>query len=268
MALHFFVQCERNENVFNNAPTLDTTGATLVERIGLHNWSHPEAKVTCDFGQFDLLRSHVYAKNYLQKVIPVGSIEFTEAVVAQAFGVSNIHPQNIPEPLQDNVFSGRRLVPSTTISSVPQIMTDWNVGQVFLKSATRSKGNITGIYNLKSLPQTEDEVLVSEVLPLLSEWRVFVFKDMVQDIRHYTGSPYAVPHESVVKNMVRAMDGRLESYTLDVGVTAGNQRTVIIEVHNFISCGLYGASMPLGMYAGAYRQELVSQGISADTLYS
>lgn len=267
MALHFFVQCERNENVFNHALTLDTTGAALVERISLHNWSYPEAKATCDFGQLDLLRSNTYGKEYLKEIIPVGSIEFVEAVMNQAFGVSIIRPQNIPEPLLDNEFCGRRVLPGTTISNIPQIMADWNVSQVFLKSATRSKSDVTGIYGLKNLPQTEDEVLVSEVLPLLSEWRVFVFNDVIQDIRHYTGSPYVVPHESVVKHMVRAMEGRLQAYTLDVGVTVGNQWTVAIEVHNFISCGLYGATMPLGMYATAYRQELASQGIPMDALY-
>lgn len=48
----------------------------------------------------------------------------------------------------------------------------------------------------------------------------------------------------------------LKSYTLDIGVRSG--LTCVIEVHNFISCGLYGfyAEVLLGMLADGIEYEL------------
>ena len=50
----------------------------------------------------------------------------------------------------------------------------------------------------------------------------------------------------------------LTAYTLDVGILP-NGRTAVIEVHNFVSCGLYGFDHPVltAMIANGYKTELL-----------
>ena len=48
---------------------------------------------------------------------------------------------------------------------------------------------------------------------------------------------------ALAETMVKAFTNTPKAYTLDVAVLRNGQ-TVVIEVHNFISCGLYGFASP------------------------
>ena len=91
---------------------------------------------------------------------------------------------------------------------------------------------------------SDKEMYISEVLNIFSEWRVFVFNERIVGVKHYLGDPWAMPDKSVVYQMVREYTDCPAAYTLDVTVAAdlysGKSSTVVIEVHPFVSCGLYG----------------------------
>lgn len=78
-----------------------------------------------------------------------------------------------------------------------------------------------------------------------SEWRVFVYNGVIQAVKQYAGCWYNMlsSHEcKTIENIVReAFSAGLDmkACTIDIGkTTLGNLE--VIEVHNFVSCGLYG----------------------------
>jgi hypothetical protein len=70
---------------------------------------------------------------------------------------------------------------------------------------------------------------------------VFCFKGKLVGVHHYSGDFRVFPDLRSVDMMVTAYKSAPVAYTLDVAVTKEGE-TVIIEVHDFFSCGLYGFS--------------------------
>lgn len=257
---NFLVQYEHNDAIHQgDRAALSTDCAAVVEAINAQNWSDPDNKITCDLGSLNLVQ-RAYCKEYLQNVVPVGSIEFVKAVLKGGYGISNIIPQNIPRPLLTYEFCGRKVVPVCEADDIAGLMERFKTDRVFVKSAERAKADFTGIYTAANLETNwnprREKVFVSTPVNFMSEWRVFVFRGRIVDARPYTGNHLVAPSESSIKKMIEAMGDMLHAYTLDVGVT-GAGVTAVVEVHNFIACGLYGAAVPLGMYKAAYQQEIV-----------
>lgn len=256
---NFLVQYEHNDAVHQgDRAALSSDCASVVEAINARNWSDPENEIGCDLANLSLVQ-RAYCKEYLRKVVPVGSIEFVEAVLETCYGIQSIIPQNIPEPLLGHEFCGRKVVPACDAGDISGLMDGFGVNKVFIKSAERAKTDLTGIYTAADLktnwnPRGE-RVFVSTLVNFVSEWRIFVFRGRIVDARPYTGNHLVAPDEGGIKKMVEAMGNTLHAYTLDVGVTDGGE-TVVVEVHNFVACGLYGANIPLGMYRTAYQQEI------------
>ena len=257
---NFLVQYEHNDAIHQgDQAALSVDCAAVVEAINIQNWSDPENKIGCDLGSLSLVQ-RAYCKEYLQNVVPVGSVEFAEAVLEKGYGIQNIIPQNIPRPLLTHEFCGRKVVPACGVDDIIGLMEKFKTDRVFIKSAERAKADFTGIYRASDLeadwnPQGE-KIFMSTPVNFVSEWRIFVFRGRIIDARPYAGNHLVAPSESSIKKMVEAMGDTLHAYTLDVGVTDTGV-TAIVEVHNFIACGLYGASVPLAMYKTAYQQEIM-----------
>ncbi|MDE7243967.1 MAG: ATP-grasp domain-containing protein [Oscillospiraceae bacterium] len=179
-----------------------------------------------------------------------------------AYGIPHLFPVGIPdEILPHQEWLGRKIVFADSIQKAPLIFSYLRADKLFIKSAGRVKTNFTDIYDRTTpLPITSDPIMFSEKIQIKSEWRAFVFRQRLMDIRCYSGDPWLIPNKSAVMSMIDAVGQKYPAYALDVAVipTESGFQTVIIEVHNFISCGLYGAVLPLGMYASAYRFELQS----------
>lgn len=92
-----------------------------------------------------------------------------------------------------------------------------------------------------------------------SEWRAFVHHGKVLDIKNYSGNPWVLPDRSLVEDMAKTAGDLLKACTVDVMVTDDGE-TALVEVHNFISCGSYGAELPLSMYKQAFLQEVTERG--------
>ena len=124
----------------------------------------------------------------------------------------------------------------------------------FLKDVDTLKKWNSLLYECDLSEFIEDDTLysISEKVNFLSEWRVFVYEDAEQGAYNYLGDPMMFPDSDTVHEMIAAwrddaLDPRPRAYTLDVGIMSdGNvRRTVPLEVHPFVACGLYGFSAPI-----------------------
>lgn len=197
-----------------------------------------------------------------QGCIPVGSIEFTERVMDKIYHIPQLHPVNVPFLLRQERFFKRRIAIASGAEAVHTLYKDWGVDELFVKSASRVKTNFSGIYkesDINSLHSKDPMLFVSAVLPMrtehCSEWRAFVSRGRIVDIRNYAGNPWVLPDRELVEEMARATETFLDACTVDVMITDEGE-TALVEVHNFISCGLYGAELPLSMFTRAFRQEV------------
>jgi len=103
-------------------------------------------------------------------------------------------------------------------------------------------------------------LFVSELLPheITSEWRVFCLNGRIMSIHPYGPlKVWSCPDKELVQRMASLVRDTCPASALDVAVLANNQ-TVVIEVHPFISCGLYGFEGPgvLKMASVAWRHHL------------
>lgn len=185
-------------------------------------------------------------------VVPVGGIEFVREclriqrdadVYPQADAVDvGMTPIEVPDALMPYV--GRRYLRmrGCDISSEMLDGRRW-----FLKDAETLKRWNSALYDFGGLGHMIDadtEYVVSERVIFLSEWRVFVHRDEVIACQNYLGDPLSFPDSQTIRDMVAAYASvsHPSAYTLDIGLVSGEtgSQTVPIEVHPFVSCGLYG----------------------------
>lgn len=221
----------------NQDGTLAPELATLLGSIQEHNWLYPDEPISILFSNPDELCTMELEEND----VPVGSIEFVEMALSKICkqAAKPLSPICIPPKLTS--YAGRRIdiVPAGT--DLYQFLTSAPKQRIFLKSATRLKCDFADIYSLNRPLPKDSLFFVSDVLDILSEWRIFVYKGEIQDVRCYSGDFWLMPNRHMVQDMVMAYTDSPDAYTLDVAVTSHNV-TVPLEVHNFVCCGLYGFS--------------------------
>lgn len=215
--------------------------------------------------------------------VPVGTLGFVGAFLENVKGSSYMKPLEIPEFLRKPEYLKR----DYTIGKLKDLPKN---GIYFIKDASHLKNWCADVYfmsNLKdTIPKVQDDwekhdYVCSEVLSeIYSEYRVLVHEDNVVGVQYYSGHQkirddytgyqcsyssgvLSFPDSDVIKSILRDIKSfRLKgvifprSYTLDVAVTP--RGTVLLEVHNFVSCGTYGfcgTELPK-MYANGIEYEL------------
>ena len=104
---------------------------------------------------------------------------------------------------------------------------------------------------------------------ILSEWRVFCLNGKIKSIHPYGPvTAWKMPDVGDVLSMVRRVtENTCPSFALDVAVlgTYPETYTAVVEVHPFISCGLYGFEGPevLKMAIAAWRHFIKEAGKNA-----
>lgn len=212
-------------------------------------------------------------------MIPVGSVEFISAF-CQKFYHFQPRPLNIPELICTPEFAKRDIFLYNPVEAAPiEICSIGGAGggrpvdsyaesEFFIKSNDKIKG-FSDFGKLGSLAKEDKWYFVSEVIQdIESEFRCFVYRDELVDIRQYAGDSMSYYHQprldvTLVKRIVEAYKGHSPAYTLDIGVHAG-KGSFIIELHNFWSCGLYGFSQYiklLRMTVAGFRHEVRSNKI-------
>lgn len=233
----------------NRDGTMSPDCATVCEVIKEQNWLHQDdvpylmqLKTSESMGK-DMFP---YLTNPDVFEVPVGSIEFVETYLRKMYGIERMLPLLVPIQLDIPEYLGRKDALVTSKAELLAKASEWGAEEVFLKSASQLKCDYTGVYDIRkdTLP-SDKEMYISEVMNIYSEWRVFVFNERIVGIKHYLGDPWVLPDKSMVCQMVREYTTACPpAYTLDVAVAAdlysGKPRTVVVEMHPFVSCGLYG----------------------------
>lgn len=205
--------------------------------------------------------THCYMKTSLKNIddlecdsyIPIGTIDFVSKYLNKFGYCSHEVPIEIPKYLQTDEFLKR-----------DYSICKWNEiprqGEFFLKDISQLKkyGSITNAtytdidelfnYEPKSnfdatlILDKEHLYQVSSILPIKTEYRVYVIGHEIIAIAPYEGSPLNLPDIKLLQKaiaLIQLNEKWLQSYTIDIAV--GNFGTAILEIHNFTSVGLYHA---------------------------
>lgn len=199
----------------------------LLESINHQNWFYGEKTYNYILSD-EVEPSHT-------NMIPVGSLSFVFEYMKTHLQIDEqaIKPLNIPTELCKPLFLQR----SVYFAHPHEIKCQ---KEIFVKSNERYKFFADIITNSTMLPS--GEYLVSEVIELESEWRVFVHQGEMVGLKHYAGDFRKFPDVPMIDAMINEYKSSPLAYTLDVGIHS--KGTCVIEVHPFVSCGLYGFQDP------------------------
>lgn len=188
---------------------------TLLESIEFQNWLRNDKSFEVCF------TDETTIPNY----IPIGSVEFVSKYINDYYGITP-KPKNIPLELIGKNWTGRTVINGTEKDII---------GEKFVKSNDKIK-SFTEI--CKTAP--EGNYQISDLIDIESEWRAFVYEGKLVGLQNYSGEFDIFPNVDKIKSMINAYKTQPVAFTLDVAIS--NNDTVIIEVHDFFSCGLYGFS--------------------------
>lgn len=169
---------------------------------------------------------------------PVGTIQFVSKYLHNAYDIEQENPIEIPEYLRTEEFLKREYY-FTTFDKLPR------TGKYFLKDCSQLKKFSEAIiadyfpFNEKKL-STDHIYQVSSLFPVEAEYRVYVLQGEIENIVCYDGDCTVLSDMALIKKAITIINAKekwLKSYTIDVMV--GKPGTAIIEIHNFMSVGLY-----------------------------
>lgn len=204
---------------------------------------------------------HTYEKASLADIdkitddslIPIGTIEFVTKYLNKFGYCEHEMPIEIPKYLQTEEFLKRRYE-IMTWDKIPR------AGLFFLKDASELKnyGSVTNatytdideLFNYVPKNKLDATLVlnkehlyqVSSLLPIKTEYRVYVIGHNIVAITAYEGSPTNLPDIELLQkaiSLIQLNEEHLRSYTIDIAV--GSFGTAILEIHNFTSVGLYHA---------------------------
>ena len=174
--------------------------------------------------------------------IPIGTLEYVRAWLKKYKGIEEMKPIEVPEILREEKYLGR----SYDIVSFEDLELK---GYKFIKDIDKLKQfSFTG--DLGNLDKNDESIfisqnyLISNVVDIMSEYRVFVSDMSIKAIQFYDGDCTVFPNVSLLREMVGKyylVQDRPKSYTMDIAVLK-NGRTIILEVHPVVSVGTYGYS--------------------------
>lgn len=213
--VHFLIQTIRGHVVYDFS-------FHLIKAIEYHNWIRN--KNTYHYTLSETIEEH-------PDCIPIGSLEFVFNYLERYHSIPKgcIKPINIPLSLRKEEFLGRK-VQIATKEDIP------SPAPFFVKFHTEYKTFTDAIEDTSALP--EGNYLISPIISIDSEWRAFVHEGKLVGLQHYVGDFTAFPDVGAIQSMIQAYKDAPLAYTLDVGMV--KEKCVVIEVHSFVSCGLYG----------------------------
>lgn len=172
--------------------------------------------------------------------VPIGSVEFVAAFAMASGGLASPpRPLNVPHALVGREFSRRPIWKGVAVDTIPRDLP----AVVFAKSASRYKG-FSGMVSRDQLEQALAEhgtLDLSAEVEFEDEWRAFVHAGRLVGLHCYSGLFSRVPSRDFLGRAMESLGASmhsLRSYTLDVGFIGESE--AVVEVHPFVSCGLYG----------------------------
>lgn len=168
--------------------------------------------------------------------IIVGYVDEVRKVLKQ-HGI--ITPEiDYPEELKE--FLGRK-VWTSKLSVIANNPDNWNV---FIKPVEDKRFTGVVVRSTKDLIGCgtcgeDTDILCSEVVNFVSEWRCFVRYGRILDIRRYRGDWRKHFDPKIVESVVANFKSAPKGYAVDFGLTENGQ-TLMIEVNDGYSLGYYG----------------------------
>lgn len=192
--------------------------------------------VISDISDIDMVKSKC-----TKQIIPIGDLEFMRKALNH-LGASDkaLTPIEVPDCLLEFVgrlyskYTGKELL------GMPKEFREKH----FIKDVDHLKkfNNLLYLGNdIANMIEPDTNYSVSSIVEFDSEFRVFAHRGEVKAVQNYLGDVLAFPKKSVILACIERLSKympELKSYTLDIGVR--DLVTCVIEVHNFVSCGLYG----------------------------
>lgn len=216
-------------------PTDDV--ASIAQIIEDHNWLYPDDEIKFVLAS-KISKNDVAVCNYAY-----GSIEFVEEFLRRKYGIKHIEPILVPTALNMFKYTKRNISVIYGKDALEAHLSEAGGQRLFIKSASCLKGGYTDIYSRDNKLPDDTAYFVSDVIDIRSEWRCFVYRGEIIDVKNYCGNPWLVPNKATVEDMVQNYTNAPPAYTLDVAVDSAGD-TVIVEVHTFLCCGLYGCTVP------------------------
>lgn len=169
--------------------------------------------------------------NLIKTNLFVGSVEFMREVFKRV--------DRIPEP----ILNSDRDPFVTTLFEVRKTV---ELGRnVFVKPIQQKlfSGLLVDKYSISSLKDFPDDLLVNTYLPIeniVSEWRVYIFRDRLMDSKNYSGNFRISINYDYVEHKIKELKHKLPiAYVMDVGVDKNGEH-YIIEFNDMYAIGNYG----------------------------
>lgn len=169
----------------------------------------------------------------------VGTVEFMKTVF-EKFKIKQPKPINIPKEI--SIFAYREISEGFLKDlEFPCFIKPAEELKLFTGFVIKSTKDLNLLY-----PQIKEDtkLFISEVEDFVSEYRCFVYKGKIIDMRHYSGDFRDLPtfHDiRMVDDAIKHYKSSPMAYTADFGITKTG-RAKLIEVNDFYSCGTYGFS--------------------------
>lgn len=161
-----------------------------------------------------------------EKLIPVGNLIFVQQYLDK-----KMKPIEVPEELRKYLNREYHIIKGKDIPD------EFKNENYFFKNADTLKkwNNALNPYDLTF--DKETNYVVSKRVMFDSEYRVFVYNNEILGLKNYLGDILLFPDINYIKDIINNYRGP-NAYTLDIGIHNG--KTDLIEIHPFVSCGLYG----------------------------
>lgn len=182
----------------------------------------------------------IRANEDLSDWIPVGTLLYVQEWLKKYWDIEKMRPIEVPKILRKEKFLKREY----NIVVFEDLELE---GYKFLKDIDNLKV-LSYIGDLSHLDKNNNSIfkgskyLVSNVVDIVSEYRIFVSDLEIKAIQFYDGNCTVFPNIPIIREMVGIYNldqNRPKSYTLDIAVLKEGF-TVILEVHPVTSVGTYG----------------------------
>lgn len=194
---------------------------------------------------FDVIKFGSILPDNPREYCPVGSVEFVVDWLKTYWGKNPI-PINCPD-----LLSGGQIHLPTPLIPKDEIKRSYpDNSEFYIKSERTIKSDINGLYTISDprlgIPFQDPVVVRPWISNIVSEWRLFVKDGRLLDVKNYTGDPFCCPQKELCNQLCNQcyLLIKAPAFTLDIGVVIEDdmQHHVVIEVHDFFSCGTYGFS--------------------------
>ena len=185
-----------------------------------------------------------------KKSIPIGSIDFVSTWLKVFYNIDKENPIEIPPILRTDEFLKRKYS-IVTADKLPR------TGRYFIKDVSKLKeftysGDLEYFlfdemfepakspydYSLRINP--DHLFQVSEIVNILSEYRVYIIGGKIENIANYNGDVTLFPDVELIKkanDLYSTQPDYPKSYSMDLMITP--RGTAITEIHNYTSLGHY-----------------------------